>query len=88
MKGSIEKSTKEHPQEPETRVKTTVHKSLALKFRDILRATQSIQTAYKATVQNKIKRQLKVTQKNATDEEIEELARDPEKAQEVLQEQF
>jgi syntaxin 1B/2/3 len=35
-------------------------------------------------MQNKIKRQLKVADGSKTDDEIEELARDPEKAQEVL----
>lgn len=84
MRADTEKSLKTDANEPETRVKQTVSKSLGMKFRDVLRVTQQIQSDYKSTMQNKIKRQLKSADGSKTDEEIEELARDPEKAQEVL----
>ena len=84
MRADIEQSLKTDANEPETRVKQTVSKSLGMKFRDVLRVTQQIQSDYKSTMQNKIKRQLKVADGSKTDDEIEELARDPEKAQEVL----
>ena len=84
MRADTEKSLKTDANEPEARVKQTVSKSLGMKFRDLLRVTQQIQSDYKSTMQNKIKRQLKSVDGSKTDEEIEELARDPEKAQEVL----
>lgn len=87
MTEDINESKKSYKDEPETRVKQTVYRTLANKFRDVLRQTQQIQTEYKNTVQGKIKRQLKIAKKDATEEELDELARDPERAQQVLQEQ-
>ena len=87
MNIDIEDSKKFHKDEPETRVKQTVYRCLASKFRDVLRHTQQIQSEYKNAVQSKIKRQLKIAKKDATEEELEELSRDPEAAQQVLQEQ-
>ena len=60
---------------------------MASKFREVLRVTQQIQTEYKNAVQQKIKRQLKIAIKDAKEEDLEELARDPERAQQVIQEQ-
>ena len=37
MQRDIEESDKTYKQEPETRVKKTVHKTLTSKFRDVLR---------------------------------------------------
>ena len=37
MQRDIEESEKTYKQEPETRVKKTVHKTLTSKFRDVLR---------------------------------------------------
>lgn len=38
------------PGEPETRVKKTVHRTYATKFRDLLRTSQTIQTEFKNAV--------------------------------------
>lgn len=70
--------------EPETRVKQTVHKSVVGKFRDVLKHTQQLQQDYKTAVQERIKRELKIANDNATEEELDEWARDPAKAKEIL----
>ncbi len=56
MAEDISESKRTHKDEPETRVKQTVYRSIGGKFRDVLKQTQQIQTDYKMTVQNKIKR--------------------------------
>ncbi len=40
MTEDVNESKKVHPNEPETRVKQNVYRSLASKFRDVLRQTQ------------------------------------------------
>jgi len=56
MSKEIEESEKTYKNEPETRVKKTVHRTLTSKFRDVLRQSQQIQTEFKNTMQSKIKR--------------------------------
>ncbi len=56
MQRDIEESDKTYANEPETRVKKTVHRTLTSKFRDVLRQSQQIQTEFKNAMQNKIKR--------------------------------
>ena len=46
----------------------------------MLRSSQSIQTEFKNAVKSKMKKQLHIAKPNATDEELESLARDPEAA--------
>ena len=50
MTGDINESKKIHKNEPETRVKQNVYRSIAGKFREILNESQQIQFDYKATV--------------------------------------
>jgi len=50
MQQDIEESVIKHATEPETRVKKTVHRTFATKFKDVLRASQSIQTEFKNAV--------------------------------------
>lgn len=80
MARDIEESEKTYKAEPETRVKKTVHRTLTSKFRDVLRGSQQIQTEFKNAMTNKIKRQLKIAKRDATEEELDQLARDPEAA--------
>ena len=87
MKHDIDESIKSNPNEPETRVKRTVHRTFAQRFRDVLRASQSIQTEFKNAVQNRIKKQLKVIKEDATEEELNELAANPEECKELMQKQ-
>ena len=86
MTTEIEESQKQYPEEPETRVKKTVHRTLTSKFRDVLRQSQQIQTEYKNAMQSKIKRQIKFAKADATEEELEQLSRDPEAAQKLIRE--
>ena len=74
--------------EPETRVKKTVHRTYATKFRDLLRTSQTIQTEFKNAVQSRIKRQLKVYVPNATEAELDKLAKDPQAAANFQNEQI
>lgn len=67
----INESKKNYPNEPETRVKQTVHRTLTSKFRDVLRQSQQIQTEYKNAMQTRIKRQLRIVKTDATEEELE-----------------
>lgn len=57
-----------------------MHRTLTSKFRDVLRQSQQIQTEFKNAMQSKLKRQLRIAKSDATDEELERLARDPEAA--------
>jgi t-SNARE complex subunit (syntaxin) len=71
MTRDIEESEKTYKNEPETRVKKTAHRTLTSKFRDVLRHSQQIQTEFRHAIKNKMKRQLKIANKDATEEEIE-----------------
>jgi len=88
MLNDIKDSDSKFKDEPETRVKKTVHRTFTTKFRDVLRTSQTIQTEFKNAVQSRIKRQLRIAKTDATEEELESLARDPEAAQKVFQEQI
>lgn len=77
-------ASKEEKDEPETRVKKTVKDVIGQKFREVLRKSQQIQTESKNEVSKKIKRQLKNALKDAPDEEIERLSRNPEEAQSLI----
>ena len=50
MKLEIAESDEKFKNEPETRVKKTVHRTFAQKFRDVLRQSQTIQTEFKNAV--------------------------------------
>lgn len=80
LTADIEQSKKNYPNEPETRVKQTVHRTLTSKFRDVLRQSQQIQTEYKNAMEGRVKRQLRIVKPDATEEQLEQLARDPEAA--------
>ena len=87
MKHDIEESVVKNSTEPETRVKRTIHRTFAHKFRDVLRASQSIQTEFKNAVQSRIKKQLKVIKEDATEEELNELAANPNECKALMQKQ-
>eukprot|EP00349_Pseudokeronopsis_sp_Brazil_P006926 CAMPEP_0202963340 /NCGR_PEP_ID=MMETSP1396-20130829/7330_1 /ASSEMBLY_ACC=CAM_ASM_000872 /TAXON_ID= /ORGANISM="Pseudokeronopsis sp., Strain Brazil" /LENGTH=138 /DNA_ID=CAMNT_0049684467 /DNA_START=74 /DNA_END=490 /DNA_ORIENTATION=+ len=56
MVEEINESKRLYEAEPETRVKKFVHMTLSTKFRDVLRESQAIQTDFKNSMQQKIKR--------------------------------
>ena len=78
METDIKRSEVEHACEPETRTKKLVHKTFTTKFRDVLRVSQNIQTEFKNACQARIKKQIRMAKKDATEEEVENLSRDPE----------
>lgn len=84
MKNDITDSEEKYGDEPETRIKKTVHRTYTTKFRDVLRISQSIQTEFKNAVQNRIRKQLKLIKEDATEEELNDLAADPQAAQALL----
>ena len=71
--------------EPEFRCKQMMHKTMTAKFRDVLRTSQSIQTEFKNAVENRMKKQIRLAKKDATEEEVAALARDPEAVQKLMQ---
>lgn len=87
MESDIKNSEVEHPNEPETRSKKTIHRTFTTKFRDVLKVSQNIQTEFKNAVQARIKKQIRMAKKDATDEEVDNLSRDPEAVQKLMQEQ-
>ena len=88
MKIDIKDNESTQKDEPETRVKRTIHHTFTQKFRDVLRASQAIQMEFKNAVQSRIKRQIKIAKPEATEDELEGLARDPDAAQKVFNEQI
>ena len=87
MKNDIAESEEKYRTEPETRIKKTVHRTFTQKFRDVLRASQAIQTEFKNAVQSRIKKQLKLIKTDLNEEELNELAADPEQAAALMQKQ-
>ena len=85
MKNDITESIEKNPCEPETRVKKTVHRTFTQKFREVLRTSQTVQTEFKNAVQERIKRQIAVIRPNMSDEELNEIAADPEAAKELME---
>lgn len=69
-------------------MKQTVYQTLTLKFREVLRATQQAQAEYKHAAHSKIKRQLAIVMPEANEESLNDLAKDPEAANKVLNEQI
>lgn len=78
MEIDVKDSEAANQNEPETRIKKTIHKTFTTKFRDVLRTSQTIQTEFKNAVTQRLKKQIKMAKKDATDEELDNLARDPE----------
>ena len=74
--------------EPEQRIKQLMHKTVTQRFRDVLRTSQSIQTEFKNAVQNRVKKQIRLADKNLTEEEVNDIARDPEAVQQLMQRQI
>ena len=98
MKEDLEASKVKYPDEPETRSKGSLYGALTLQFKEVLKQTQDTQTQYKNIVQNKIKSSLRISmfficsfflvKADASEEELESLAKDPEAANQILSEQL
>uniref|UniRef100_A0A7S3J976 Syntaxin N-terminal domain-containing protein n=1 Tax=Euplotes harpa TaxID=151035 RepID=A0A7S3J976_9SPIT len=88
MAQSVDKAKEEFSKDPECRVMSSIHSTLLLKFREVLLSFQQNQTDYKTAVQSKIKRQIAIVKPDAEEEEINELAKDPEAASKLLSDQI
>ncbi len=88
MKMDVDESMEKYSTEPETRVKKTVHVTFTLKFRDVLRVSQSVQTEFKNAVHNRIKKQIRVVAEDKTEEEINQLAADPDACKKLIQDRI
>lgn len=87
MAEDVEKAN-EFKAEPEYRVVATIHSTLLFKFKDVLLSFQKNQNDYKRAVQDKLKRQIAIVKPEAGDDEIDELAKDPESAMKLVTEQI
>lgn len=90
MAKDIEETTKKlgdkAKDSPELRAKNQMISSLRLKFKEVLKNTNSIQLEYKKNAQNKIKRQLKIVKPDLNDEELEELSKDADAGKKLISE--
>lgn len=87
MQADCNDSKLQFPNEPETRVKNTVHQAMATEFKSLIQQSTTSQTNFKDTIRNRLKRVLGFYRKDATDEQLNELVRDPEAAKRLMQEQ-
>eukprot|EP00127_Corallochytrium_limacisporum_P005396 Clim_evm8s204 gene=Clim_evmTU8s204 len=60
-----------NPGSPDARIRTTQHATLSRKFVDVMTRYNDVQTQYKAKYTERVKRQLKIVQPEATQEEID-----------------
>ena len=88
MAESVDKAKEDFNKEPESRVISAIHSTLLMKFKEVLLTFQQNQTDYKQAVQSKIKRQIAIVKPEADDDEINELAKDPESASKLLSDQI
>jgi len=56
MEIDVKDSEAANQNEPETRIKKTIHKTFTTKFRDVLRTSQTIQTEFKNAVTQRLKK--------------------------------
>ena len=87
MQADYNEAKQQFPKEPETRVKNTVHQAMAAEFKSLIQQAQTSQTNFKDTVKNRLKRLLGFYKKDATDDQLDEMVRDPEAAKKLMQEQ-
>lgn len=88
MAEQVDKAKEMHKEEPECRVMSSIHSTMLVKFREVLLSFQQRQTDYKNAVQSKIKRQIQIVKPEADEEEVNELAKDPESASKLLSQQI
>jgi len=69
---------------PELRSKKQILGTLRLKFKQILQETNQVQMEYQKNAQNKIKRQLKIVQPDMSEEQLDELAKDPDTGKKLI----
>jgi len=69
---------------PELRSKKQTCNALRKKFQELLQKTNLAQTEYKKAAQNKIKRQLKIVKPDLNEQQLDDLAKDPEAGKKLI----
>jgi len=88
MADTVDEAQNDFEKEPEYRVMRTIHSTLLFKFKDVLISFQKSQTEYKQAMQSKLKRQIAIVKPEASEEEIDSLAKDPEQAMKMVSDQI
>lgn len=73
---------------PEFRMKKQIEKALIAQIQTTLKATNQTQTDYKKSVQDKIKRQLRIAYSDLPEEEIQRISQDPEEGTKMISKQM
>ena len=84
----VDKGKEDFNNQPECRVIATIHSTLIFRFKDVLISFQKSQSEYKQAMQSKLKRQIAIVKPEAGDEEIDQLANDPESAMKLISDQI
>jgi t-SNARE complex subunit (syntaxin) len=84
MQADYNETKHQFPNEPETRVKHTVHQALTAEFKSLIQQSQQSASNFKDTVRNKLKRFIGLYKRDASDEQLEKLCDDPEAAKKLM----
>ncbi|CAD8046074.1 unnamed protein product [Paramecium primaurelia] len=85
IKEDVERSERDEKDQPETQMKINQRNALTSKVQEVLHASSQISIKYKTCVREKIRRQTKILDENATEEFLDEICNDPQKATQLLQ---
>ncbi|CAK72321.1 unnamed protein product (macronuclear) [Paramecium tetraurelia] len=87
IKEEVERSKREKDQEDqtETRIQIEQENALASSVYEVLQASSQISYQYQIGVREKIKRQARILDENATEQFLNEICNDPQKATQLLQ---
>lgn len=85
IEASVKDSEKNQPNEPETRMKRNFYLNLSKEVSEVLLKQQKFEEDFKNTVKEKVTRQVKLIDRNLSQEEVEELVNDPDAAAKMLQ---
>ena len=87
MKNDIVDSERKYANEPETRIKKTVHRTFTHKFQSLVRTSQQLQQEFKNSLNSRVKGQIRVLRPDITDEDLNEMKEDPEAATKLMMQQ-
>ncbi|CAD8159120.1 unnamed protein product [Paramecium octaurelia] len=87
IKEEVERSQREKSQEDqtETRIKIQQENALSSAVYEVLQASSQVSCQYQNGVREKIKRQARILDENATEQFLDEICNDPQKATQLLQ---
>ncbi|CAD8134618.1 unnamed protein product [Paramecium pentaurelia] len=85
IKEDVEKSERDENDQTEIQIKINQRNALTNKVQEVLQASQQISIKYKTCVREKIRRQTKILDQNTTEELLNEICNDPQRATQLLQ---